>query len=330
MKKLYVIGNGFDLYHGLNTRYQTFAIYLAENNREIYDLLNTYYGLPDITNPNLTDDEYGQWSRFEEALADLDYLGVLEDNSDLIANPASDDFRDRDWHSYQIEMELIIKQLTLELKADFNKFIMNVTYAEDLSDIELLDISKDSIFLNFNYTESLEKYYDIDSGLIKYIHHKADSVNVNIILGHGTNPADFTEPEETPPEGLTPEELDEWNERKGDEYDFSYDMAKQEILGYYFQSFKDTQSIIRDNIDFFASLKQVEQVYVLGHSISHVDMEYFVKLLSSVPSNIEWVVTYYSEREREAHLETLLGLGIISHNIRQIKMTDLIMAKKVV
>lgn len=324
MKKMYVIGNGFDLHHGLNTRYQSFAFYLAEDNREIYNLLNTYYGLPDITNPKTTDDEYGQWSRFEEALADLDYQGVLEDNSDLIANPASDDFRDRDWHSYQIEMELIIKQLTTELKANFNKFILNVAYDKDLSAVKLLDISKDSIFLNFNYTETLEKYYNIDPALIKYIHNKADNLNVNIILGHGTDPEGFNEPEETPPDGLTPEELDEWNEQKGEEYDFSYEMAKQEILGYYFASFKDTQSIIHDSTDFFDSLKSIEEVYVLGHSISHVDIEYFIKLKSSLPNTIKWVVSYFSERERNAHLEALLGLGIAPNNIRQIKLVDLV------
>ena len=70
MKILYIIGNGFDIHHKLDTRYQSFANYLAENNSEVYDLLLNYYGLPDITNPELTDEEYALWSRFEQALAD--------------------------------------------------------------------------------------------------------------------------------------------------------------------------------------------------------------------------------------------------------------------
>ena len=32
MKTLYIIGNGFDIHHKLDTRYQSFANYLAENN----------------------------------------------------------------------------------------------------------------------------------------------------------------------------------------------------------------------------------------------------------------------------------------------------------
>ena len=57
MKTLYVIGNGFDIYHNLDTRYQSFANYLAENYDEIYELLLQYYALPDIKDPELTDEE---------------------------------------------------------------------------------------------------------------------------------------------------------------------------------------------------------------------------------------------------------------------------------
>ena len=160
MKTLYIIGNGFDIHHKLDTRYQSFANYLAENNSEVYELLLNYYGLPDITNPELTDEEYALWSRFEQALADLDYLTVLDDNSDLIARPGAEDFRDRDWHSYQIEMEEIIKDLTTTLISDFNKFILEVKY-ESISDDVLIDLEDDSHFLNFNYTKTLQESYGI-------------------------------------------------------------------------------------------------------------------------------------------------------------------------
>ncbi len=127
MKTLYIIGNGFDIHHKLDTRYQSFANYLAENNSEVYELLLNYYGLPDITNPELTDEEYALWSRFEQALADLDYLSVLDDNSDLIARPGAEDFRDRDWHSYQIEMEEIIKDLTTTLISTSSEMLSYLT-----------------------------------------------------------------------------------------------------------------------------------------------------------------------------------------------------------
>ena len=43
MKNLFIIGNGFDIHHKLDTRYQSFANYLAENNSEVYELLLNEY-----------------------------------------------------------------------------------------------------------------------------------------------------------------------------------------------------------------------------------------------------------------------------------------------
>lgn len=322
MKILYIIGNGFDIHHGLDTRYQSFANYLAKNSSEVYDLLLNYYGLPDITNPELTDEEYALWSRFEQALSDLDYLSVLDDNSDLIASPGAEDFRDRDWHSYQIEMELIIKDLTTTLIDHFNTFILEVEY-ESIPDDTLIKLEEDSHFLNFNYTETLQESYGIPEERITYIHNRADADNCMLILGHGTDPSSFIENEEEPPQGLSEEEFYEWREQKADEYDYSYESAKQEILSYYTKAFKNTASIIENNIDFFANLTEVENVIVLGHSISEVDLKYFEVLKAKLNENVIWSVSYYSELEKQMHNETLLHLGITDANIIQIEITDL-------
>lgn len=214
MKTLYIIGNGFDIHHKLDTRYQSFANYLAENNSDVYELLLTCYGLPDITNSELTEEEYALWSRFEQALAELDYLSILNDNSDLSANPGAEDFRDRDWHSYQFEMENVVKDLTTNLIKEFNDFILMVDYGSIPVDT-LIELENDSHFLSFNYTETLQKYYDIIEDRITYIHNKASIDKCNLILGHGTDPSNFIEKKEEPPQGLSEEELYEWGGTKG-------------------------------------------------------------------------------------------------------------------
>jgi hypothetical protein len=149
MKNLYIIGNGFDIYHGLDTRYQSFAKFLSKADSKIYDLILNYYGLPDISEDPVSDEEYAAWATFELSLADLDYEQVLDDHSDSIANPGSEDFRDRDWHTYQIEMELIIEKLTDRLISIFNKFILNVQFPENVEDRKIR-IIPDAKFLNFN------------------------------------------------------------------------------------------------------------------------------------------------------------------------------------
>lgn len=181
----------------------------------------------------------------------------------------------------------------------------------------------DSHFLNFNYTETLQESYNIPEERITYIHNRANADNCTLILGHGTDPSNFIEKEEEPPQGLSEEELYEWREQKADEYDFLYESAKQEILSYYTKAFKNTTSIIEHNIDFFTNLTEVEKVIVLGHSISEVDLKYFEILKAKLNENVIWNVSYYSELEKQAHKETLLQLGINDNNIIQIKITDL-------
>lgn len=322
MKTLYVIGNGFDIHHKLDTRYQSFALFLEKINNEIYGHLMNYYGLPDLTDPKLPDDEYALWSRFEQALAELDYQLVLDDHSDYAANPGAEDFSDSDWHSYQIEIELIVDKLTSKLISLFNDFILKVDY-QGIPGSSLVELEKESHFLNFNYTQTLQQAYQVADNSITYIHNKADAANCTLILGHGTDPKNFEQKKETPPEGLSAQELDHWEEQMSDQYDWSYEQANEQILLYFKEAFKNTAAIIESRSDFFENLTAVKKVIVLGHSLSEVDIRYFEVLQEKLKGNVIWIVSYYSESERLAHRETLLGLGVADSKFVQVKIADL-------
>lgn len=321
MKILYVIGNGFDIYHNLDTRYQSFALFLAERYNEIYELLLQYYSLPDITDPAHTEEEYALWSRFEAALSDLDYQSVLEDNSDYAASPGFGEWSDSQWHDYQIQMESITEQLTTDLIEAFSDFVLDLDYSVAQAN-PALQFDEDAHYLNFNYTESLQYFYGVVDEKITYIHEKA-GLNDSLILGHGTDPSNFLEPEVKAPEGLTPEEYDDWRQQKSNEWDFSTDAAKQVILGYYTTAFKNCQKIITEKEEFFSSLAQLEKIIVLGHSLSDVDIKYFQKIKSVTDDNLEWQVSYYGDHEKEQHMRTLLEWGVPKHKINQILISDL-------
>ena len=322
MENLYIIGNGFDLYHGLDTRYQSFANFLAKVNSEIYDLIITYYGLPDISDEFVSDYDYDMWSTFEAALANLDYEQVLDDNSDYAANPGSPEFRDRDWHAYQFEMEFIIEKLTTGLISIFNLFILNVEYPKSISGSQI-SVNPNSLFLNFNYTNTLERYYGIPERNICYIHNKVQADESKIILGHGIDPDNFIEEEVVPPSGLSDEEMQQWEEFMSDQYDLSYESAKEEILTYYTKSFKNTDWIIRDNINFFDGLASIENVYIMGHSISPIDIKYFETVKKRIGGHAIWHVSYYSDNEMEKYRKKILNLGVSETNIKMFKIADL-------
>ena len=293
---LYIIGNGFDRYHGLDTRYHSFAFYMKENYSELYDLLTQYYYLTDLDPDDPDSYKDPLWADFENKLAELDYETVLEDNKDYLANTSNPDFKDRDWHAYQIQMEGIVDNLTKDLCEAFKQFILAVDFPESV-DNRILELERDSIFLNFNYTDTLEKYYSVRGQRILYIHGKARFPDDKIILGHGIDPEAFEEEEKAPPEGLNEEELEMWRDQMSNDYDYSYESGKSELMTYFKDSFKVTKEIIEKSKSFFDNLKDVKKIIVLGHSISVVDQPYFKTVIQSIDDkDIPWIVSYYSDK----------------------------------
>jgi hypothetical protein len=333
MKTLYIIGNGFDLYHGLDTKYQSFAFFLQDKYSRIHEYLIRYYNLPELDRKNKDSLWNPEWAQFEKALADLNFEEVLEDNSDLAADISAEDFSSRDWHTYQFEMEAIVNLLTYDLREAFKEFIMSVQFPDN-ADGKLLALERDSVFINFNYTNTLERYYGIRLARILYIHGRALNIQDDLILGHGVNPETFYPKQSVAPEGLSDEEFQQWSEHMGDGYDYSYDQAQKEILSYFDKSHKSTKDIIQQHQIFFDELKNIEKVIILGHSISDVDKPYFLKVIETLKFNckalqfsgckkVNWIASYYKDSERDERIEKLAEIGVSKNLIQMIKIEEL-------
>ena len=65
-KKLYVVGNGFDLYHKIRSSYGEFGAYVKVANSSLHDTFENYFSFE------------GNWSSLEETLAHLDVDLILE------------------------------------------------------------------------------------------------------------------------------------------------------------------------------------------------------------------------------------------------------------
>lgn len=324
MTKLYIVGNGFDMHHGLDTRYQAFGFYLQTYYSEIYDYLIEYYGLPDLNknDKNSYNDPLYLWSEFEKALADLDFESVLDNNTDLVAKPGAPNFKDRDWHSFSIEMETIVNDLTINLFKAFKQFILKIEYPKRI-DGKIILLDKDASYLTFNYTDTLERYYEIPPENILYIHEKADHDENTLVLGHGIDPENFKLEEASPPEGLNDEEYENWKEEMADSFDYSYESGKQELMTYFVKSFKQTSEIISENESFFQKIENVTNIILLGHSLSEIDKPYLTEVFNSVTKNSIWSATYHENTDKYSHEEKLFDLGIKKDHIRLIKMDDL-------
>ena len=72
-REFYIIGNGFDLYHGLTTSYADFCQYVKENDKALYEFLERYV--------YFESDKDGLWNNFEQNLGTFDH-GAFYSNCD--------------------------------------------------------------------------------------------------------------------------------------------------------------------------------------------------------------------------------------------------------
>lgn len=310
MSKLYIIGNGFDLHHGLSTSYTNFEHHLKTHHIQLLDSLNKYYSFARI--------DQGLWSKFEENLANLDKDALIDDLSEYY-----DDTSDRSRNAMRIETENYLKLLTNNLRREFCEFILKAE-AKGIDRSKLIKISIDAKFISFNYSKTLEKEYLIPNANIFYIHGIA-SEKERITLGHSTDPELFVDEkiEAIPPKDASEKTLKQWNEYMSDQHNPIYDDCVRTVNNYFLNSFKNTNSIIKKNSDYFSDLSDIKEVFIYGHSVSDVDMEYIENIASTVKSNCHWFVSYYDQNEKEEIQFTLKHLNISSEFYQLIKLTDL-------
>ncbi len=286
MNRLYIIGNGFDIYHGIRSKYVDFREYLYHHDRELHDLVEQYIPVD------------GEWSDLESSLADVDVDAITEYASGYLVPYAADDWRDAYHHDYQYEIERIVEGLSSKLKSRFTEWVRQL-YVPTRHTLTVcpLNISPTEKFMTFNYTSTLSDIYGVPRAKILHIHGEAKT-GQDLVLGHAWRPSD----------------------KATTEYDSRYEfdqpdvrvMEGEEILNRYFtQTFKDTQKVISNNASFFCGLLGLHQIFVLGHSMSEVDFDYYREIVKAIDVHkVKWVVTFYDEDERERHMNTLNILEI--------------------
>ncbi len=282
--ELYIIGNGFDIHHGIPSRYSDFKDYLVTRNKPLHDHVIEY--LPVEEN----------WCDLEMAFAHLDVDNVIDEATQYLQSYSAENWSDSFHHDYQFEIEKIVTDLSSGLKAFFCQWISQLELPlPEYPNYKLIRLHQNSMFLNFNYTRTLQHIYGVSDENIVYIHGEAEQGETEIILGHS----------------WSPEKIPDLNYVSDPESMDTRIMEGNDIVNSYFgKTFKPSEKIIKDNINFFSSIKNVSKVFVLGHSLSKVDLLYFVEIVKSIKVDAEWIVTYYGNEELARHKNTIDELGI--------------------
>ena len=317
MNRLVIIGNGFDIAHGLPTKYSNFMKYLCSYEKEQEVIFDRYVRLDSVS---LQDQErhcfydaiskyipeQDLWSSFEDALSILDDKQLQDDNFCYLLGYGDENWRDSAHHDFQYMVGEALS-FASDIPRYFSKWISGIN-THVCSIVPTNIINSNYLFLNFNYTDTLESVYGIPVGHILYIHGKALRGD-NLILGHHDDTLFQDEP--------IPQFQSE--EERGIYYEYTEDLriteAREIIKAYFRGTYKDTTSIIQQNQAFFYSLNSISEVYILGHSLSAIDFEYFLEIKKYVPLTCKWSISYHSGEDYYNAQNFISILGIQNYQL---------------
>lgn len=293
---LYIIGNGFDLHHGLATGFSDFKRFLMAERPDITGKMDDYLsGLDE------------KWCNLEEALAYFDVDALIDHASNFLVGYGEDEWSDSCHHDYQYEIEQVVRAISIDLKYQFYGWLQEIEIPNSKkSPPSLLEINAAGKFFSFNYTHTLQELYGVKPSEILHIHGLFSDAVEDVILGHGW----ALEDRQKLSEGQDPESTD------------TRVMEGSNLIDDYFHdTFKPTENLIKQHKQFFSSLAQVSEIYVWGHSLSRVDMPYFVEIANSTKrSNPTWHVSHYSVFSVPHNEAAIVGLGVPPDKIKHHKL----------
>lgn len=273
-KNLFIIGNGFDRWQKLPTSYDDFRKYYFEHISEIVKALGIkvrsdsdghiitpvemIFG--DIFQPEELPKDFF-WN-FESAMGRLDgqRIGLYFGKTD------KDVYR----------MQETIRSAMAILQKAFGEWAASVTIDRKTSEYQF----DHSYFINFNYTDTLEKRFNVDEENDYHIHGDCSDTET-IVFGHSTHP-----------EMAFPELMEQKLIRRigGGKSKRLQELYLIEDALY------ETDKHVQDNIDDLCEfmtldgvhIEDITDIYVLGHSFGEPDYEYFKFLVKATQIGVDF------------------------------------------
>lgn len=298
---LYVIGNGFDIMHGVPSRYSDFRDSMGKNNNLRWQL-ETYLKSDSL------------WNDFEEALAHINgsaMLGTVDMWLDNF-NAYDEDAQAADFFAAIDIATSPATEIVQTLPIRFRKWVETLKPTKEPLWIDVF--KPESKYLNFNYTEFLETIYNIPSQAITYIHGCRKNKKQELILGHAPDVNEF----------------DDWtpalpipnykSQRKAYMIDSALEVASRALIDYDEATTKDTRTIIKNHCSFFSDLTDIKNIVVIGHSLSVVDYPYFKEIITKNNNIANWFISWHSSRDLENITAFAQSMNILDLQINLITL----------
>ena len=256
-----IVGNGFDLAHGLKTKYNDFRNWLEESG--FHSFVNRMEALyPDVKNAN------GEWNDIETALGHFKMKDVIAyDKKYTDCNSAE---------NVVLPVGNNIKSVTASLSGNLWKWIKSVDL---LKTKRMFLLNENALFVSFNYTLTLETVYEIPQDKAWHVHGSiSDKTNV-LVIGYGVDEKFDNAP------NPTAYNLTDDDKRRN----MMTDMIKRVPL--YIDKFHKWNN--------FPKMKAIKHVKVIGHSCSKVDQAYFEDIANAISAGADWTFYYHASKSKK-------------------------------
>lgn len=292
MNRLLIMGNGFDLEHGLKTAYWNFREYLEEKHldfliafEKMYNFYPVDFGDPYVgteTQQKREEDLKDRlWENFEEAIGSPNIGSMLNASECILdnldgGNIGIEDTMDEYWRNEYG----FIQQFPEYVK----EWVEQLSTKDIMPRKRALVNDEECICLNFNYTDTLENVYHIENVL--HIHGSVcENSGVEPIMGH-YNRKDIEKHKEAA--------------NKADEYFDEGETSIQRAIAEFLRPInKDTDEIIKNNQRFFDQLSEIDSITIIGWSAGVVDIPYLKKVAESVKPDAIWHVYWHDEEAQK-------------------------------
>jgi hypothetical protein len=80
---------------------------------------------------------------------------------------------------------------------------------------------------------------------------------------------------------------------------------------YFKETYKSTKEIIENNNIFFQNLIKIKEIYILGHSLSNVDLPYYEKIINMIDKKkVVWKISVFDSEDLTHHKYVIQKFGI--------------------
>ena len=206
---------------------------------------------------------------------------------------------------------LFFEELFEEVRYTFVEWINQLNEPERK---QMITMEKNSTFVTFNYTDTLESLYKIAANQIIYIHGCAKR-GEKLELGHGKTVEDIQSEyySQIPEDVDSPEQIEHFYANAND---WVEEDTYMEIIQRLADQRKPVEELISKLDKLLYCMTNIKQIHIYGFSFSDIDIPYIEKIVNSIDCDgVIWEVTYYDNDDAVKFRDKLIKLGVPQKNI---------------